>query len=406
MTWRDVTFSSFSAVDSQYLEGRKFSREEVARAYHIPLPMVGILDHATFSNIEEQHRNLYQDCLGPWLVMLQQELDLQLVGDFPDVDDVYCEFNLAEKMRGSFTEQAQSFSTLVGRPVMTANEARARMNLPMIEGDADELVTPLNVLVGGQASPRDSAPTDDAPKSADTISQKTKPLYLPSGEKAIDVEYPRIRARHIAQWTQVVAKQFDRQRNGALASIPKGAKAATTIDAIYDLDRWTRELADELFKLGMFTASEFARRVAEQTGIEFDPDELLEYYRTNAVIAADGINRVTQAAIVGVFTDPEFRDAVGHVFDVAVQARAPQIARTKVTQAANNGSYRAATSGGFRTKTWQVNSGNPRSQHAAMAGETVTIGQRFSNDMLWPGDPSAPVGADDIANCECSVTFS
>ena len=41
---------------------------------------------------------------------------------------------------------------------MTANEAARGSNMPAIGGDADELVTPLNVLVGGQASPRDSAP--------------------------------------------------------------------------------------------------------------------------------------------------------------------------------------------------------------------------------------------------------
>jgi len=61
MTWKQA---SFSARDSEYLAGRKLTREECARAYHIPLPMVGILDHATFSNIKEQHKNLYQDCLG------------------------------------------------------------------------------------------------------------------------------------------------------------------------------------------------------------------------------------------------------------------------------------------------------------------------------------------------------
>ena len=51
---------------------------------------------------------------------------------------------------------------------MTANEARARLNMPSLSGYADELVTPLNVLTGGQANPQDSA----APKSA--------PLTLPS----------------------------------------------------------------------------------------------------------------------------------------------------------------------------------------------------------------------------------
>lgn len=121
---------SFNAKDSQYLESVKLTREVVAAEYHVPLPMVGILDHATFSNIREQHKQLYMDCLGPWLVMLEEDIELQLLPEFDDVDDVYVEFNIAEKMKGSFEEQADSLSRAVGRPYMTANEARARLNLP------------------------------------------------------------------------------------------------------------------------------------------------------------------------------------------------------------------------------------------------------------------------------------
>ena len=76
MEWQD---GSFNPQESEYLGGRKLTREECARSYHIPLPMVGILDHATFSNISEQHKNLYQDSLGPWLVMIEQDIKLQLL---------------------------------------------------------------------------------------------------------------------------------------------------------------------------------------------------------------------------------------------------------------------------------------------------------------------------------------
>jgi HK97 family phage portal protein len=155
MTWRPGTFN---AQESEYLAGRKLTREECARAYHIPLPMVGILDNATFSNIQEQHRNLYQDSLGPWMAMIEQDIELQLLPEFADREGVYVEFNIAEKLQGSFQEQTQSLQSAVGRPWMTADEARARMNLPSMGGDAEQLVTPLNVLVGGQASPNDTAP--------------------------------------------------------------------------------------------------------------------------------------------------------------------------------------------------------------------------------------------------------
>jgi len=147
--------TSYSAKDSEYVPARKLTREEVAAAYHVPLPMVGILDHATYSNIREQHKQLYQDCLGPWLKMLQEEIARQLLPEARDRDHVYFEFNINEKLKGSFEEQALSIQATVGRPVMTLNEGRARLNLPSIKDDptADQVALPLNTSTGAAALP-------------------------------------------------------------------------------------------------------------------------------------------------------------------------------------------------------------------------------------------------------------
>lgn len=134
-------------VDAEAIASWKLTREDVARAYHIPLPMVGILDHATFSNIKEQHRHLYQDCLGPWLTMLQEELELQYLPEFVGAERRYLEFNIREKLAGSFEEQSSALQTAVGRPWMTVDEARARMNLSSLGGDAAKVATPLNLTV-------------------------------------------------------------------------------------------------------------------------------------------------------------------------------------------------------------------------------------------------------------------
>lgn len=132
---------SFSAKDSEYLSGRKQVREETAAQYLIPQPFVGILDHATFSNIKEQHKHLYQDTLGPLLEWLVEEITAQLLPECEDTEGVYLEFNIQAKLAGSFEEQSTSLQQLVGRPIMTANEGRARLNLPAITDDptADQL---------------------------------------------------------------------------------------------------------------------------------------------------------------------------------------------------------------------------------------------------------------------------
>jgi HK97 family phage portal protein len=203
-----MTFTQATApptfIDSEYTAARKMTREEVAAAYHVPLPMVGILDHATFSNIREQHKQLYQDCLGPWNTMIVEELERQLLPECDDQTDVYFEFNINEKLKGSFEEQAASIRSLVGRPIMTANEGRARLNLPAITDDptADALALPLNTGTGTQAG---------------------EPTPVPA-----------------AATVPVIRRTWMRQR-ARLDKLPIEERAHG-----FEVDRWNRELAAEL----------------------------------------------------------------------------------------------------------------------------------------------------------------
>lgn len=166
----DVKQISFSARDAQYAEVRKLNLAEVAGFFHILPQSIGILDNANYSNMESAHKQLYQDTLGPDLTSIPQEIGLGLTPEFPASDDVYCEFNIADKLKGSFAEQSRSIQTLVGGPVLTRNEGRGLLNRPAIEG-ADELIVPLNVTEGGQASPTDSAP----PGQPDAIGDPERP---------------------------------------------------------------------------------------------------------------------------------------------------------------------------------------------------------------------------------------
>ena len=196
---------AFSPRQTEYSAVRKLTAEEVAAAYHIPLPMVGLLDHATFSNIREQHKQLYQDSLGPWLVMIAEELERQVLVDCRDTRDIYVEFNIAEKMTGSFEEQATSLQMLVGVPIMTANEGRARLNLPRIDDPgADQLARPLN-----------------------TTTESSTPVILEDDERARAVQFAPVLAATWQRQAQVLGK--------------------TRADAAaFNEDRWNRELTDDL----------------------------------------------------------------------------------------------------------------------------------------------------------------
>ncbi len=131
---------------AQLVEHRKLTREEVAAALDIPPPLIGILDKATFSNISEQHRMLYMDTMGPPLALLEETIQAQLIRQVPEWDGVFCEFDLAEVMKGDVKERSEAYQRYLQSGVMTPNELRRLENLPPVaDPRADALLLPLNM---------------------------------------------------------------------------------------------------------------------------------------------------------------------------------------------------------------------------------------------------------------------
>jgi len=206
--------ASFSARDSEYIQGGKLRREICAAAYHIPQPMVGILDHATFSNIKEQHKHLYQDTLATWLEMIQQEIAGQLLIECEDQRDVYVEFNIAAKLMGSFEERATALQVSIGRAWRTVNEGRALDNLPRIDDPELDKVAPQ------QGGPADASANPPAPTD-----------QTPAPDQSADVDL-----------APVIQATRDRQ-DARLAKFPATERPRTFLA---DLDRWNRELSADL----------------------------------------------------------------------------------------------------------------------------------------------------------------
>lgn len=141
----------FKPIDVADLEARDKVKVDVANAYGIPAEIMGLRE-GNFSNLDAYRQMLYGTYLRPYITAFEQALN----GGLRSVRGAgeYVEFDLDAQMRGNPEAQYAAMSTATGRPFMTTNEIRARMNLPPVEG-GDALVTPLNVLIGGQTSPQD-----------------------------------------------------------------------------------------------------------------------------------------------------------------------------------------------------------------------------------------------------------
>ncbi|WP_245527423.1 phage portal protein [Corynebacterium lipophiloflavum] len=140
-----------NAKDEQLPEMTKLSLSTVAQVYHVNPTMVGLLDNANYSNVQAFRQSLYVDSLGPLIKQIEGTLNsfvLPMLGI--DESRYYVEFNLEEKLRGNFEEQADMQTSAAGGPWMTINEVRAMRNLPALEG-GDDLIRPLNVTTAPTA---------------------------------------------------------------------------------------------------------------------------------------------------------------------------------------------------------------------------------------------------------------
>lgn len=375
--------ASHNAKDSEYIAARKLTRQEVASAFYVLPAMVGIMEHANFANIREQHRATYQDTLGPIMAQLSAAFDLQLAEELRLPESAFFEFNIRDKMRGNFEEEARSLQSATGAPHMTRNEARARQGLAPIEG-GDELIVPLNVLSGGQASPTDAGLQNVRSR----------------GAKALD---PQV-ATETERLRQMLVRYFGRQQAVVLTQV--GALSDPTLEQVLDRARWDDELTADLFASALTTARRSGRTAADVLDDELeqdivDADGITEALEESSRGMAVEINDWTSAHLADALTAEDRIAATREVFGGLLEERAGVYAQSRTTTVWNFAFGAAAGAVGAATKTWVVNSGNPRPEHAEMDGETVGISERFSNGARWPGDPALPVS--ERANCNCSI---
>ena len=367
--------ADFKPQDTGDLEGRRLSGIEVAAAFHIAPELVGA-QQGNYSNVREYRQMLYRDSLGPYIKAVEDALNAQLTPDLSDGRKLYVEANVEAKLRGDFIEQAQVKQSATGAPWLTRNEARAMENRPPVPG-GDQLVTPLNVLVGGQSSPNDSG----------SQNRRSGPVRVKARAEAWDKK---------AQ--QVLVDFFARQEKAVRSRL--GAKSPDW----WDEERWDSELSDDIFRLAVAVSSEIGPKAAERLGFtpdDYDTDRTLAFLRAVSDSHAKSINAATRYQLEDALGSDEPSDGVDSVWNVAQGQRSVAAAGTLVTAASGFATTEAArqVSGGRATKTW-VTGPNPRSSHAAMDGETVGIEEKFSNGMNWPGDGG---DVDEIAGCNCEV---
>lgn len=412
----EIKTYQFNSREAQFTEGKQLSREDVAAAYHVNPSLIWHTNTQTYASSKDSARALYAECLGPMLQIFQQRINaflLPLIGADPSL---YVEFDLEEKLKGSFEERASIIQSAVGGPWMTRDEARAMNNMPPLPDDEGKgVIVPLNVLIGGQASPQDSVA--DAYKEAPVKmcacgrSHVKEVVNTEESEETLNVDPSE---EDVNELDAILKKFFNRQEKSVIAKL--GVKDATT--PWWDKERWDKELADDLYNYILKIATEQGMTVAEILGSEYKEEITKKWLRSYVERQSEFINDATLDKLNYVVDNAEYLlsdeneseepKTPSEVYEKRRSFEAPLIAsllaygatKFATEEAVEQAQYQGKMERTRVYKTW-ITGPNPRPEHAAMNGEKVLINKPFSNGADWVHDDI--LGPNGTCGCNCSI---
>lgn len=157
--WESIADSPDHA---QVVELVQLSREEVAAAYAVPPPVLGILDRAIKSNVKELREQYVRDSIGPLASDFEAELQAQLLARMPGWASLFVEFQLAEQLRPDLEARALVYQRLMACG-WTWDEIRTYENMPALDlpglSDVPWVPSgqqPASAWVGGPPQPKPS----------------------------------------------------------------------------------------------------------------------------------------------------------------------------------------------------------------------------------------------------------
>lgn len=131
-------FPTISPEDAEILAARKFSTSEIARAFGVPEPLVGIMDKSSFTNSETLLRFFAQGTLSYWARNLECELQRSVLTD-AERETFEIEVSLDGLLRGDSAARWAAWKIALDAGVLTKDEVReAEGWSPLGKTDAPE----------------------------------------------------------------------------------------------------------------------------------------------------------------------------------------------------------------------------------------------------------------------------
>ncbi len=424
----DYRIIGLSHADMQFLEQKKWNREEVCACYKVPKMCLAVYEDINYATAKEAKKILYTDNLIPKMQYIE---DAFWAGLFCNIDggDAWGGFD-----RTAIECLAEDFAKLIDSAFKLwqmkypINAINKRLSLGMEDvawgdmayGTMSEV--PMDAILANEQAP----PADEAPP--------TKPPAGTEEEAGKSLQKLPYSFNKLKYWNNYVAKvlsgneklmlgkirnylyQLRKDQLSRLAKAGDGKSInklnGSEVEAIaFVKDEWDKKLRAMTRPILEQTMTDAGDQLSEEMGGAFSFDltdpALMDFLnkKTNRItnINATMREQVKRSLLQGVAeqeTTAELVDRLKTVFNFATN-RALTIARTEISQMASGTRFLEMQAEGVKAHQW-ITAHDESVRESHIRNESigaVPIGQKFPNGCYYPGDINGQAG--EVINCRC-----
>ena len=377
--------------DSQFLQTRQFQTVEVARWFNIDPSKLKDHSRSTFNNIEHLSIMHVVDCITPWMVRIEQCLDMQLLTPEQRQLGFFFKHNVEGLLRGDTAARAEFYSKMFNIGAYSINEIREKENMNPVDG-GDERFVPLNMV------PLSMAKEVAAPKPEPEPAQ----IVAPEPDEETDEDrrgyWKRERQyRSIQGRDRLIKSYYDLFKTAAQRIVSKEALRTKKLAKEHGSTEFVNKMHDfylntmpgyikkEMNPVITSFAGEIGAEASKEIGADFEQDDefndfvtgystrFIERHIESSVGQLESIAKEKRAI------DPEpdpFVEDVDQRVDEWTDTRPDKIALNETNRLANGMAQFVFFAGGF-SLVWRTRGGKSCPYCKELNGRKISKGESF-----------------------------
>lgn len=175
--------SKNSLADSQFIETKTFIMKQIAAIFKVPLHMIGVMDHSTYNNVEQQQIFFLVHCLGPYLRKIEERVEWLLPPE--ERPDYTVKFLTSTLLKMDMKTRFSVYRMAIEDGILSRNECRDMEDMHAYTG-GDKFIVPLNMAVINEFGQIERIVTDENSLSGETDVSGADNPQKGSGETVAD----------------------------------------------------------------------------------------------------------------------------------------------------------------------------------------------------------------------------